>query len=248
MGRPGCTPAGLPARGAAGADVGIVGHVHGLQEVAGQVVDARGKLAEVSRIRAAEDVVAGARGAKRWVGGEHDHLIDHEFLPSGAVRQADDSAEIPQPAGHLEQFASIDPPRRRRVNVRRVRTHHKNWLADATQPAREVAGQRCVGDDENAPVAAQRQVAGFRLRLRRPQRPAQQAIGLAVRLCGSACTAKQDALRSTTCVLGLGPMEGLMASSNRVGDSQQAIMACVQRSRLTRAAKSCKSLSGWVAN
>ena len=175
-------PAGLPARSAAGADVGIVGHVHGLQEVAGQVVDARGKLAEVSRIRAVEGMVTGACGAWGQVGIKDHHLIDHELLLPGAVRQADDSAEIPQPAGHAEQLASVDPPRRERLNVRRMRTQHKNWLAGTAQPAREVAGPRLVGDDENASVAAQRQVAGLCLHLRCLQRPAQQASGLVMRL------------------------------------------------------------------
>ena len=104
-------PAGLPARSAAGADVGIVRHVHGLQEVAGQIVDARGKLVEVSRVRAVEGMVTGARGLGRRVGIKDYYLVDHEFLLP-AAGQADDGAEIPQSAGHVEQLASVHPPGR----------------------------------------------------------------------------------------------------------------------------------------
>ena len=173
-------PAGLSAGRTAGADIGIVRHVHGLQEVAGQITDACGKLAEVSLISAAEDVITGARRTRRRVGGECHHLIDHEFLLL-AARQADDGAEIPQPAGHLQQLASVNPPGRQRLDGSRVRTLHKNRSDSIAQPPCEVPGQRLVGNDENASIAPKRKVAGFCLHFRRLQRRAQQTAGLVMR-------------------------------------------------------------------
>ena len=121
-----------------------------------------------------------ARGARRRrVVGEHD-LIDDQFLPCRAVGQADERVKTPQPAGYLEQLASVNPPGRQWLDVRRVRTQHEDGLLGAAQPPCEVPGQWSIGSNEHAPVTPQRKVAGRRLHLCRLQRCTQQASGLGV--------------------------------------------------------------------
>ena len=119
--------AGLLTGRAAGAAVGIIRHVHGLEEVAGEVVDPRRHVGDMGRLGVLEHVVSGGGRGRRRLGIARHDLVDHKF-PGAFAAPADDGVKVAEAPGYLEKLAPVRAPGRRQLDGRGL-------LARAREPA-----------------------------------------------------------------------------------------------------------------